>query len=163
MSGLSHTLVAGIGNVFLGDDGFGVEVVRRLSERPPRDDVTVVDFGIRGIDLTYALLDGYQRVILVDAARRGGAPGTLYLIEPDLSELSRSGPTSLEAHGLIPTQALSIAQAMAGRLPFVRVVGCEPAQVPTDDQIEVGLSPPVAAAIEPAVALIEKLLEAAHA
>lgn len=159
----SRTLVAGIGNVFLGDDGFGVEVVRRLAERPARDNVRIVDFGIRGVDLTYALLDGYERVILVDAAPRGGTPGTLYVIEPDLSGHSGALPQSLEAHGLVPSQVLSVAQAMGGRLPFVRVVGCEPARVPGDDDIEVALSPPVAAAVEPAVALIEELLEAPHA
>src|SRR5688500_6947559 len=98
----SRTLIAGIGNVFLGDDGFGVEVVRRLSARPARDDVSVVDFGIRGVDLAYALLDGYDRVILVDATLRGRAPGTLYVIEPDLAGLGGSGPRSLEAHGLVP-------------------------------------------------------------
>ena len=159
----SRTLVAGIGNIFMGDDGFGVEVVRRLSERPARGDVSIVDFGIRGVDLTYALLDGYERVILVDAAARGGAPGTLYVIEPDFSSLDKPSPIGLEAHGVVPARALSMAQAMGGRFPFVRVVGCEPAQVPAEDDIEVGLSPPVAAAVEPAVALIEELLETHHA
>lgn len=163
MTASSRTLVAGIGNVFLGDDGFGVEVVRRLSERSARSDVTIVDFGIRGVDLTYALLDGYDRVILVDATPRGRAPGTLYVIEPDLTRVGGAEPTRLEAHGLVPTQALAMAQAMGGRLRHVRVVGCEPARVPAGDDVEVGLSPPVAAAVEPAVALLEELLKAVHA
>lgn len=159
----SRTLVAGIGNVFLGDDGFGVEVIRRLCERSKRDDVCIVDFGIRGIDLTYALLDGYDRVILVDAAPRGGAAGTLYVLEPDLAGLDVSAPNSLEAHSLVPSQVLLLAQGMGAVLRFVRVVGCEPARVPLDDDICVGLSPPVAAAVEGAVALVEELLEAPHA
>ena len=159
----ARTLIAGIGNVFLGDDGFGVEVVRRLFARPPREDVRIVDFGIRGLDLSYALLDGYERVILVDAAPRGGAPGTLYVMEPDLSQLEQSAPRTLEAHDLVPSRALAMAQTMGANLRFVRIVGCEPAHIPGGDDIDVGLSPCVTAAIEPALALIEGLLEAHHA
>jgi hydrogenase maturation protease len=85
---MGNVLIACVGNIFLGDDAFGVEVARRLSLRPFPEGVSVVDFGIRGIDLTYALLDPYEAVILVDAAPRGGPPGTLYVIEPDL-ELDR--------------------------------------------------------------------------
>ncbi len=157
-----RTLVAGIGNIFLGDDGFGVEVVRRLAERPAREGVSVVDFGIRGLDLTYALLD-YDRIILVDATPRGRAPGTLYVLEPDLTQLDGSEIPSLEAHSLVPERALTIAQAMGGRLRFVRVVGCEPAEVPGAEDISVGLSPPVAAAVDGAVKLVEGLLEATDA
>ena len=155
-----RTLVAGIGNIFLGDDGFGVEVVRRLNERPALDGVSIVDFGVRGVDLTYALLDGYDRVILVDAAPRGRAPGTLYVLEPDLAKLGEFAPASLEAHSLVPTQVLSMAQAMGATFRVLRVVGCEPAQLPVGDDVQVGLSPPVAAAVEGALALIDELLEA---
>ena len=81
-----RVLVAGVGNIFLGDDAFGVEVVQRLARRPLPAEVRVVDFGIRGLDLTYALLDGYETVILVDAAPRGGPPGTLYVLEPDVGD-----------------------------------------------------------------------------
>src|SRR6516225_7125141 len=88
-------LVAGIGNIFLGDDAFGVEVARRLAARPQPDGVRVADFGIRGIDLTYALLDGYETVILVDATPRGGQPGTLYVIEPDVGGPAESGVAEL--------------------------------------------------------------------
>lgn len=153
-----RTLVAGVGNVFLGDDGFGVEVVRRLAERPAREDVSVVDFGIRGFDLTYALLE-YERVILVDAAPRGGTPGTLYVIEPDLAGLGDAGACAALGHGLVPARALAMAQAMGARLRYVRVVGCEPARVHDGDEIAVGLSPPVAGAVDGAVALVEDLLE----
>src|SRR5947209_6163179 len=76
-------LVAGVGNIFLGDDAFGVEVVQRLLRRPQPDGVRVVDFGIRGLDLSYALLDGYEAVILVDAAPRGAPAGTLHVLELD--------------------------------------------------------------------------------
>ena len=156
----SRTLVAGIGNIFLGDDGFGVEVVRRLAARPAREDTHVVDFGIRGLDLTYALLDGYDRVILVDAAPRGRSPGTLYVLEPELGALA---PQGLEAHGVVPTDALATARAMGASLPWLRVVGCEPGRMPGGDDVEVGLSAAVAAAVEGAVDLIVDLLEAPHA
>jgi hydrogenase maturation protease len=159
----ARALVAGIGNVFLGDDGFGVEVARRLAERPAREHVRVADFGIRGMDLTYALLENYDRVILVDAAPRGRAPGTLYVLEPDLAELGATGATGLDAHGLVPTQALSMAKAMGGRLEFVRIVGCEPLHLPAGDDIRVGLSPCVSAAVDGALALVEELLEAPRA
>jgi len=81
---MTRILVAGIGNIFKGDDGFGVEVVRRLAQRPLPSSVTVADFGIRGIDLTYALLDGYEAAVLVDAAQRGELPGTISIVEPKL-------------------------------------------------------------------------------
>ena len=98
-------LIACIGNIFLGDDGFGAEVARRLAARPFRRQLSVKDFGIRGLDLTYALLDPYDLVILVDACARGGEPGTVYLIEPDpLIEAARC--RSLEAHGMNPMNVL---------------------------------------------------------
>ena len=153
----TRTLVAGIGNVFLGDDGFGVEVVRRLASRVARDDVAVVDFGIRGIDLTYALLE-HDRVIFVDATRRGRAPGTLYVIEPTVAPAG--GASTVEAHGLVPERALATAFAMGGRPSYVRLVGCEPAQFPEGDEVLVELSAPVAAAVDGAVTLVEELLEA---
>lgn len=156
----ARTLVAGIGNVFLGDDGFGVEVVRRLAARRSRPDVAVIDFGIRGIDLTYALLE-HERVILVDAVPRGRPPGTLYVIEPDLAALAATAAPA--GHGMAPAHALSMARAMGAALRYVRVVGCEPARVPRGEDLAVGLSPPVAAAIDGAVALVEELLEVGDA
>ncbi|HYB99954.1 MAG TPA: hydrogenase maturation protease [Candidatus Limnocylindrales bacterium] len=156
------TLVAGIGNIFLGDDGFGVEVVRRLAERPARQDVRVVDFGIRGLDLAYALLD-YPRVILVDATMRGGAPGTLYVLEPDAACSDAGAGAGLTAHGIVPEQALALARSIGAQPGYVRVVGCEPAQIPDADDIAVGLSAPVAAAVDEAVRLIETMLQAGDA
>jgi hydrogenase maturation protease len=156
------TLVAGIGNIFLGDDGFGVEVVRRLAERCARKDVRIVDFGIRGIDLAYALLDGYAKIILIDAAPRGRAPGTLYVLEPQPSE-ARAAATGLEMHGLVPAQALFMAQSMGEGPRSLRVVGCEPEWIPSGDELQVGLSPSVSAAVDRAVSLVMELLEAPDA
>src|SRR5262245_7669015 len=120
-------LIAGVGNIFFGDDAFGVEVARRLAERPLPEGVTVVDFGTRGLDLTYALLDGYEAVILVDAAPRGGAPGTLYVLEPDPEQVGPDQPVPMgELHGLEPHKVLRLARAPGGPVERVVIVGCEP-------------------------------------
>ena len=148
-------LVAGIGNVFFGDDGFGVEVVRRLGARPLPDDVRVMDVGIRGLDLAYALLDGYAAAVLVDATPRGGAPGTLYVLDPQTSGVRE---TLVDPHALEPRRMLDLVQAMGGRLPVLRIVGCEPARAMGEGQMSVGLSAPVAAAVEGAVILVESLV-----
>lgn len=110
-------LVAGIGNIFLGDDAFGSEVARRLQSRPLPDGVRVVDFGIRGFDLVYALLDNYDLTIFVDATPRGGEPGTLYTIEPDLSELDNldERAMAIEPHGMNPLKVLGMVKSMRGR------------------------------------------------
>jgi hydrogenase maturation protease len=159
-----RVLVAGVGNIFLGDDGFGVEVVRRLCQRPSREAVCVRDFGIRGLDLAYALLDGYDKVILVDAAPRGGSPGTLYLFDPQPADSAgQPSGTGLAAHDVVPTQVLSMAMALGATFPFLRVLGCEPGNVPDGHEVQVGLSPEVEAAVERAIALIEELLEPTHA
>jgi hydrogenase maturation protease len=153
-------LVAGIGNLFLGDDAFGVEVVRRLIGRPKGDGVRVVDFGIRGFDLACALLDGYDLVIVVDATQRGGAPGTLYVVEPDcdLTTDADRGAFDGGAHNLDPVKAIQLAKAMGGELPRLRLVGCEPATFGSPERPATGLSPPVEAAIEQALALVESLV-----
>ncbi len=151
-------LVAGVGNIFLGDDAFGSEVARRLMERSWPKDVRVTDFGIRGIDLTFALLDDYDTVILIDALPRGGTPGTLYTLEPDLSELE-GGP--IEAHSMHPMKVLAAARAMGARFRRIFVVGCEPSPetVEADGPGSMGLSPPVAEAVERAIPIVEGLLE----
>jgi hydrogenase maturation protease len=150
-------LVAGIGNVFLADDGFGVEVARRLAERELPAGVKVADFGIRGMDLAYELQEDYDAAILVDAVPGGGPPGTLYVIEPDLD----AGEPMLDAHALDPVRVLGLARTLGTLPPRVLVVGCEPSAVATldDDELVMGLSPPVQAAIEDAVALVESVLE----
>jgi hydrogenase maturation protease len=152
---INRILVGGIGNVFFGDDGFGVEVARRLLERPQPDGVVVVDFGIRGRDLAYALLDGYDAAVLVDATPRGGVPGALYVIEP---QADGGAGTPGDSHGLDPGKALALATAIGGRLPLLRLVGCEPSPVPDPDDMAMELSAPVAAAVAEAVDLVESLV-----
>jgi hydrogenase maturation protease len=153
----TRVLVAGVGNVFLGDDGWGVALAARLAEREQPPGVEVADFGIRGMDLAYAIQDGYDAVVLLDATPRGRAPGTLYVIEPDLQDVQ--GP--LDAHGMDPVRVLALARTLgARRLPRMLVVGCEPraAVDPADEQILVELSAPVQASLEQAVAVVEQLL-----
>jgi hydrogenase maturation protease len=149
-------LIAGVGNIFLGDDAFGVEVVRRLLPRPWPEGVRVVDFGIRGLDLTYALLDGHDAVILVDALPRGGPPGTLYVLEPEAG--GAGGDLSPEAHALDPAKVLRLVEAMGGQVKRLLVVGCEPGTPADVEEMCQGLSAPVAAAVDEAVALVESLV-----
>lgn len=157
-----RVLIAGIGNVFLGDDAFGVEVARRLATRALPDGVRVRDFGIRGLDLAYALLDGCDAAILVDAAPRGAAPpGTVYVIEvdPGAPAPAAKGPeVMLDTHAMNPEKVLRLVEAMNGRIGRVLVVGCEPATLGPEDDVQMGLSPPVAAAVEEAVKLVESLV-----
>jgi hydrogenase maturation protease len=153
-------LVAGVGNIFLGDDGFGVEVARRLAERPQPEGVCVVDFGIRGFDLAYALMDGLDLALLVDAAPCGHSPGTVYLIEPDREEpdASLSPASVVQTHGMNPMSVLRLVRAMGGQPCPVRIVGCEPATLGTEEDPIMGLSEPVAAAVGEAIRLIESLI-----
>ena len=153
-------LVAGIGNIFLGDDGFGVEVVRRLAGRNLPESVRVADFGIRGFDLAYALQDGYDTTILVDACPHGEAPGTLYVIEPDLKAMDdpRVPQVAIEAHAMNPVSVLRTARAMNIEIRNVLVVGCEPETLGGEEG-QMGLSAPVEAAVEEAVKLVESLVE----
>src|SRR5580658_7980152 len=109
-------LIAGVGNIFLGDDAFGVEVVRRLAQRELPPEVRVVDFGIRGLDLTYALLDGYETVILVDATPRGGPPGTLYVLEPTQEGFSETDTPLIQTHGMDPVKVLRLVAALGGHV-----------------------------------------------
>jgi hydrogenase maturation protease len=153
-------LVAGIGNIFLGDDGFGLEVVRRLAQEQLPECVRVTDFGIRGFDLAYALQDGYETTILVDACPHGEAPGTLYVIEPDLKELD--GPDEpqavVEAHAMNPVNVLRMARAMNIEVKNLLLVGCEPATL-GGEQGQMGLSAPVEGALNEAVKVVKSLIE----
>jgi hydrogenase maturation protease len=149
-------LVAGAGNVFLGDDAFGVEVVARLARRDLPGGVEVADFGIRGYDLAYALMDGRDAAILVDALPRGEEPGTLTLLEPDLEDLG--AVATPDGHAMAPAAVLAMVRHLGGRLPRTWVVGCEPGVVDPDGEGHVGLSRAVAAAIDPAVEMIDGLL-----
>jgi hydrogenase maturation protease len=152
-------LVAGIGNIFLGDDGFGVEVVRRLASLKLPEAVRVADFGIRGFDLAYALQDGYETTILVDACPHGEAPGTLYVIEPDLKELNDpSAPQpAIEAHAMNPVTVLRTARAMNIEVKNVLIVGCEPETLGGEEG-QMGLSAPVEAAVDEAVNLVKSVI-----
>jgi hydrogenase maturation protease len=155
-----QVLVAGIGNIFLGDDAFGVEVAQRLARRPLPGQVRVVDFGIRGLDLTYALLDGYETVILVDAVPRGGRPGTLYVIEPEPGEIESSETPGLaiDAHGLDPVKILRLARALGGPVRRVLLVGCEPDPSAPEAEMSMEMSEPVRQAVDEAVRLVESLV-----
>jgi hydrogenase maturation protease len=152
-------LVAGIGNIFLGDDGFGVEVVRRLTGRELPEGVVVMDFGIRGLDLAYALQKDYELVVFVDATPRGGEPGTVYLIEPEIEE---DGEVSLDTHGMDPVKVIKLSRVLGARPTRTLVVGCEPQVVVSGedyDDMLMELSEPVRAAVEEAVKLVESLVE----
>lgn len=153
-----RVLIAGVGNIFLGDDGFGVEVARRLVERGLPDDVRIIDYGIRGIDLAFALLDPYEAVILVDAMPRGGAPGTLYVLEPDVNT-SAPVDAMIEMHNLDPVKVIRTAQSMGAFLQRMLVVGCEPAPLDEAADIQVGLSAPVQASVEEAVKITMELVQ----
>ena len=150
-------LVAGIGNVFLGDDGFGVELAGLLAERELPAGVRVVDYGIRGMDLAYAIGDGYEAVVLLDAAPTGQPPGTLSLIEPELEDVE----PSIDAHGMDPVKVLGLARALGGPLPRTLVVACAPETVMTGEEEDVVdvLSAPVRAALDEGVKLVESLLQ----
>lgn len=161
-TGQPRILVAGIGNIFLGDDAFGVEVARRLADRQMPEGVQVTDFGIRGFDLAYALLDDYDGSILIDAVQRGGSPGTLYVIEPDLDETPGSAGATVETHNLHPEKVLSLVRTLGGRPRCVSIVGCEPATFDPDENGWIGLSAPVEAAVDEAVSLVEALLQKLH-
>jgi hydrogenase maturation protease len=152
-------LIAGVGNIFLGDDGFGSDVARRLARRALPDETRVIDFGVRGFDLAYALLDGYDVTILIDAMPRGGAPGTLYAIEPDLNELNDMAAEAAlpEAHALDPLRILALARSMGGELKRLLLLGCEPLTLGPEGG-QMGLSEPVMAAADEAVKMIESLV-----
>jgi hydrogenase maturation protease len=156
-----NILIAGIGNIFLGDDAFGSEVARRMMSHPLPDGVSVVDFGIRGLDLAYTLLDDRDATILVDAVPRGGPPGTLYVIEPDSVEAGdlAEAPPVVEGHGMDPVKVLRMVAAMGGRPRCVLVVGCEPMSLGSEEDPAMGLSPPVEAAVGEAVQLIGSIVE----
>lgn len=145
------TLVAGIGNIFNRDDGFGSEVARRLVARPMPPDVRVEDYGIRGIHLALELLEGYDLLVLVDAMPTGETPGTVCLVEPDPADVDAE---PLDAHRMDPLAVLGMVDEMGGQVGRVLLVGCQPAEL--DEGM--GLSRPVAAAVDTAVRMVEDLI-----
>jgi hydrogenase maturation protease len=152
-------LIAGIGNIFLADDAFGVEVAARLAQLTFPAGVRVADFGIRGFDLAYALMEGYETTILVDAFPGEGEPGTLFVVEPDLAGLNSSSHSQgfVEPHAMNPLNVLRMAASMGGELKRILLVGCVPATLGPEEG-QMGLSEPVAAAVDEAVKLVESLV-----
>jgi len=151
-------LIAGIGNIFLGDDGFGVEVAKRLSAYEFPANVKVVDFGIRGFDLAYALQDEYETTILLDAYPHGQEPGAVSLVEPDLSKLDEPQQGMVETHGMNPLNVLRMAKTMNGRLNKVLLVGCEPATFGGEEG-QMGLSETVETAVGEAVKMVISVVD----
>ena len=146
-----RTLVAGIGNIFLGDDGLGCEVARRLSQADLPAGVRVVDYGIRGLHLAYDLLDGCDRLVLVDALPDRGAPGHLEVLEIRPQDLEGG---ALDAHGMDPAAVLASLGALGGRLPRTTLVGVQVADVSE----RIGLSPVVEQAVPAAADAVRRLL-----
>ncbi|MFG1781638.1 hydrogenase maturation protease [Rhodococcus oryzae] len=163
MNDQRRVLVAGIGNIFLGDDGFGPEVLRRLAERGPAsgpqptpDGVRLVDYGIRGVHLAYDLLDGWDALVVVDALPDRGAPGTIRVFEVDPDRGGGGGGGGgLDAHGMDPSSVFASLDALGGTAPRTVVVGCEVCSVADG----IGLSPEVAAVVDDAVAAVLELVE----
>jgi hydrogenase maturation protease len=156
MSG--RTLVAGIGNVFLSDDAFGVEVANRLTDRPLPEGVRAEDYGIRGIHLAYELLEGYDALLLVDAVPMGEAPGTLAVIEPEVDTYlgDVQDVPMVDAHTMSPDVVLATLARLGGSVGRIVIVGCQPA----DLREGMGLSPAVAAVVDDAADLCVEVLEA---
>ena len=154
-------LIAGIGNIFLGDDAFGVEVSQRLANKKLPRGVRAIDFGIRGFDLAYALLDGTDVTILVDACPRGEKPGTLYIIEPDLDSLDTPDAESappVDGHVMNPVNVLRLAKTLGGPLKKILLVACEPESLGGDEG-RMGLSDTVTGSIDEAVRMVESLVD----
>ena len=146
-----RTLIAGFGNVLRGDDGFGVEVIRRLQEREPIADVEVMEVGTAGIRLAQELLTPCDRLIIVDAMNRGGAPGTVYVVQ--VESVDPAGEVDL--HLAVPARALAVAKALRALPPEVFIVGCEPGEV---DELTTELTPPVQAVVDAVLEHIDRLV-----
>jgi hydrogenase maturation protease len=145
-------LVAGIGNIFLGDDGFGPEVIRHVPDRIAGPRVRVVDYGIRGMHLAYDLLDGCEALVLVDALPSRGAPGTMHVFEADHETLSAG--ICLDAHAMDPVAVFASLNALGGTPPYTIIVGCE---VETVEE-GIGLSEAVTAAVPKAAQAVDDVV-----
>jgi hydrogenase maturation protease len=147
-------LIACIGNIFLGDDGFGVEVARTLRTMELPEGVTVVDYGIRGLDLAYALLDPWQAVVMVDAVARGGEPGTLYRLQPGDEQPAE---VALDPHAMDPVRVLNLARSLGAIETAIYIVGCEPNDFGDELEGRMGLSAAVAAVVPEAARMVLEL------
>lgn len=153
---MTRVLVAGIGNVFCGDDGFGVAVAERLSREPLPAGVEVRDYGIRGVHLAYQMLEPYDLVVLVDTMQRGGGPGTVYVVEPDVP-VAEVGDAEvlMDAHDMTPDAILALVPKLGGLVGRVLVVGCEPEDLGPGME----LSGSVARSVDEAVDAVRRLVE----
>ena len=150
-------LIAGIGNIFFGDDAFGCEVIGELNHRELEEGVTAIDYGIRGYDLAYALTDNFDAVILVDAVPRGHRPGSLYVIQPDTTILNEADRMAIDGHALNPVAVIQMAQSLGQVCEKLFLVGCEPETCDSEEG-RVGLSPSVKEAVPRALAMIDLLI-----
>jgi len=155
---MKRMLIAGIGNIFHGDDAFGVEVVWRLRQRAWLEDADVIDFGIRAYDLAYALIEDYQVIVLIDAVPMHKAPGTVCLMEPDLNALDELGCHAVDPHLMNPVSVLRLAQSLGGIGARLFLIGCEPAILRSEDG-DLGLSKSVQAAVPRAITLCQSLVK----
>ena len=149
-----RTLLAGVGNIFLRDDAFGVEVIRLLAEHPVPDGVEIRDFGIRGVHLAYELLNGCDLFVLVDAAARGEPPGTVTVLEVEVPDPDPAAGPVMDAHSMTPDGIFALLGSLGGRPRRSLLVACEPADVSAG----IGLSEPVEAALPHAVRTVEEIL-----
>lgn len=161
MNGSAHfqTLVACIGNMFLGDDGFGCEVARVLAQMTLPADVKVVDYGIRGLDLAYSLLEPYRTVILVDAIARGSRPGTIYLLQPADNVGSPHQQGTVDPHSMDPAHLLAMARSLGDITADIYIVGCEPSDFGDELEGRMGLSETVAASVPEAALAVVQLID----
>ncbi len=154
-----RALVAGFGNLLLGDDGFGVEVVRRMAEGPLPDGAELLEVGIGGMELVYALMNGCGRLVIVDAVRRGHPPGTVFVFQPTEADLAIGSDTEINPHLTEPTRAMKVAKKL-GYLPDdVTIVGCEPERC----DLDLTLSPSVRAAVDRAAVRVREVLAGSDA
>jgi len=153
---LPRLLIAGIGNIFRGDDAFGCEVVQRLQRREWPSDVRLMDYGIRGMDLAYAIIDEIETTILIDATPQGGIPGTVYTMELSLDDIDDTN-SILDAHSMHPLNVLRLVRAFGGTPGRILLVGCEPEDLGDELEGKMGLTQTVYAAIEVAIHRIEQL------
>ena len=158
----SRILVAGIGNIFLGDDGFGSEVVRNAEIPQDNPSIRVTDYGISGMHLAYDLLEDWDTLVLVDAVPSRGNPGTLHVFQADHEEdpaaegHSGSGMAGLDSHSMDPAAVFASLRALGGSPPYTVVVGCEAGSV----EEGIGLTEPVAKAVPRAARAVEEIVAA---
>jgi hydrogenase maturation protease len=149
-------LVACIGNIFLGDDGFGCEVARALARMTLPPEIRVVDYGIRGLDVVYALLGPYEKVILVDAAAHGSPPGTIYILQP-VVESGEEIEAIVDAHSMQLVHLMAMAQSLGEITAEIYIVGCEPLDFGSEEDGRMGLSDAVKASVAEAARVVMQL------